>query len=84
MNSFGHSFDPIRVITFWILTIIGTFFLQLGQAYGGFLHEWLVALQFPQGKEASGPQFGGAICCWHPWALGTIQWNLLFQPPWWP
>ena len=28
---FSHSFDPIRFITFWILTVVGTFFLQLGQ-----------------------------------------------------
>ena len=66
---FGHSLDPIRVITFWLLTIVSTFFLQLSQAYGGFLHERLAALQFPQGKEArglglEGPSVAGALGLW--------------------
>ena len=55
---FCHSLDSIWVITFQILPIIGIFFFQLCQAYSGFLREWLTTLQFPQGKEASGPRFG--------------------------
>ena len=82
---FCYSLDSIRVITFWILPVISTFFFQLHQTvYSGFLGEWLATLQFPQGKEASGPRFGGAVCCLGPGGSKTTQLNLLFQPPWWP
>ena len=75
---FHHSLNSIRFIAFWILTIIGNFF-QLGQAYGGFLREWLTTLQFPQGKEASGPGFGWTVCCLGPGALRQLNQILLFS-----
>ena len=55
---FSHSLDCIWVITFWILTIISVFFIQLCQSYSRLLREWLITFQFPQGKEAGGPWFG--------------------------
>ena len=78
---FHHSLDSIRVVTFQILPIIGIFFFQLHQAYGGFLREWLTTLQFPQGKEASGPRFGWTICRLGPGASRQLNQILLFSLP---
>ena len=70
---FHHSLNSIRVITFWILIIVSIFFFQLHQAYGRFLREWLTTLQFPQGKEASGPGFGWTVCCLGPGASRQLN-----------
>ena len=70
---FCYSLDSIRVITFQILPVVGVFFFQLCQMYGGFLGEWLTTLQFPQGKEASGPRFGWTICCLGPGASRQLN-----------
>ena len=78
---FCYSLDSIRVVTFQFLPIIGAFFLQLHQTYGGFLGEWLTTLQFPQGKEASGPRFGWTICCLGPGGLRQLNRILLFSLP---
>ena len=78
---FCHALDSIGVIAFWILTIIGVFFFQLHQVYGRFLREWLTTLQFPQGKEVSGPGFGWTICCLGPGASRQLNQILLFSLP---
>ena len=78
---FCLSLNSIGVVAFWILTIVGVFFFQLHQAYGRFLREWLTTLQFPQGKEASGPGFGWTICCLGPGALRQLNRILLFGLP---
>ena len=77
---FIHSFNTIRVITFWILAIFSAFF-QLCQSYSGFLGELLAALQFPQGEETSGPLLGGAICRWNPWAARQFNRVFFFNLP---
>ena len=78
---FCHSLDSIGVFAFQILTLISIFFFQLHQAYGRFLREWLTALQFPQGKEASGPEFGWTVYCLGPGTLGPLYQILLFSLP---
>ena len=78
---FCHSLNSIGVVAFWILTIVGVFFFQLRQAHSWFLWEWLTTLQFPQGKEASGPGFGWTICCLDSGGLGQLNRILLFSLP---
>ena len=81
---FHHSLDSIRVVIFQILTTISVFFFQLHQMYGRFLREWLTTLQFPQGKEASGPGVWMDHLLLGSWNFETTQSNPPFQPPWWP
>ena len=78
---FHHSLNSIRAVTLRIPTIISVFFFQLYQMYGGFLREWLTTLQFPQGKEASGPGFGWTICCLGPGTSRQLNRIFLFSLP---
>ena len=61
-----HSIDPIRVVTFRILTVFSAFFFQLCQAYGRFLGEWLLPFNFLKGKKLvalslEGPSVTGTL-----------------------
>ena len=47
----------------------------------GFFGEWLTTLQFPQGKEASGPRFGWTVCCLGPGGLRQLNQIFLFSLP---
>ena len=49
----------------------------------GFFWKWLVTLKFPQGEEASSPQFGGPSAVWFLELWGTLL-SLPSWPPWWP
>ena len=79
---FHHSLNSIRVVTLldppchWHLLLPIAPDIQCR-----FLREWLTTLQFPQGKEASGPRFGWTICCLGPGALRQLNRILLFSLP---
>ena len=57
----GHPLDSTGVITRWVLTITSILFFYMCQMHSRLFQEGLVTLKFPQGEEASSPQFGGTI-----------------------